>query len=118
MAKMKYEEVRSVISNLLCDEDFAKVEEAFAPTPTPTPAVSITGLEATTVVISATVALSPTIVPADASVTYSSSDNEKATVTDEGIVTGVAAGDVVITVNASKEGYTSASATVGVTVTA
>lgn len=35
MAKMKYAEVRSIISNLLDDEDFAKVEAAFTPT-TPT----------------------------------------------------------------------------------
>ncbi len=72
--------------------------------------------DATSVKVNETLQLSATVAPAEAKqkVTWSSSDETKATVSASGKVTGVATGDVVITATA-KEGV---SATFNVTVTA
>ena len=61
--------------------------------------------------------LTATVVPSGSTVTWSSSDNAKATVSDSGLVTGVAAGDATITASMTVGGATK-TATCAVTVTA
>lgn len=68
------------------------------PTPTPTPTTPSVTLnkDSTTIVANATETLTATTVPADAEVSWSSSNDEVATVED-GVVTAVAEGEAVIT---------------------
>jgi uncharacterized protein YjdB len=91
-----------------------------AVTVTAIPVVTLTATPATTSVqVGQTQQITAAAVPADATVTYMSSDEAKATVSATGLVTGVAVGTANITVTAAKTGYTSATpATVAVTVTA
>lgn len=96
MAKAKYQNVRRQIANILCDEDLAKVEAAFTPTPTVTPSIAISPT-VTTISGTATTQLSATVEPSGTIVTWSSSDETKATVSDAGLVTGVSAGTATIT---------------------
>ncbi|MGM9923341.1 MAG: Ig domain-containing protein [Bacillus sp. (in: firmicutes)] len=86
------------------------------------PVVAVTGvtLDKTTATVEAgkTVQLTATVAPANATnkaVTYSTSDAAKATVTNAGLVTGVAAGEATITVKTTDGNKT---ATCVVTVTA
>lgn len=86
------------------------------------PVVPVTGvtLDKTTasIAVGATTQLTATVAPANATnkaVTYSSSDATKATVTNAGLVTGVAAGEATITVKTTDGNKT---ATCVVTVTA
>lgn len=82
-------------------------------------AVTLTGVTATmSVQAEQTAQITATAVPADATVTYASSDETKATVSSTGLVTGVAAGTATITVTAAKSDMISATGTVAVTVTA
>ena len=46
-----------------------------------------------------------TVDPADATLEYSSSDENVATVSDTGLITSVDSGDTTITVTANKQGY-------------
>ena len=87
-----------------------------------TPAVAVTGVSVTpttaTVAAGSTESLTATVAPANATdkaVTWSSSDTAVATVSDEGVVTGVAAGSANITVTTHDGSFT---ATCAVTVTA
>lgn len=76
--------------------DPAEPEPTPTPTPTPTtPSVTL-NKDATTIVANATETLTATTVPADAEVSWSSSNDEVATVED-GVVTAVAEGEAVIT---------------------
>ena len=87
-----------------------------APTPTPTtPSVTLDKSTAS-IAVEGTETLTATTVPDDAEVTWSSSDELVATVED-GVVTGVAAGDATITasITVDEQDYT---ATCAVTVTA
>lgn len=74
------------------------------PTPTPvvTPSVTL-NKDATTIVAEATETLTATTVPADAVVTWTSSDNEVASVED-GVVTAVAEGEATITASITVDG--------------
>ncbi|MDF9409024.1 MAG: Cellulosome-anchoring protein precursor [Pelotomaculum sp. PtaB.Bin013] len=63
-----------------------------------------------------TQAISATVSPAGASLSYTSSDPNVATVSNNGIITAIAPGSATITVAASKSGYTTGTATVLVTV--
>lgn len=56
------------------------------------------------------------IYPTDSTVTYSSSDNSVATITEKGVITGVAAGSTTINVIAQKAGYKTAVKSFKVTV--
>ncbi|NHR67547.1 Ig-like domain-containing protein [Escherichia coli] len=85
------------------------------------PPVAVTGVtlepKSTSVVVESTVQLTATVLPADATnkaVTYESSDQDKATVSETGLVTGIAAGDVTITVKTADGSFTD---TASVTVT-
>ena len=87
-----------------------------------TPAVAVTGVSVApttaTVAAGSTESLTATVAPANATdkaVTWSSSDTTVATVSDEGVVTGVAAGSANITVTTHDGSFT---ATCAVTVTA
>ena len=87
-----------------------------------TPAVAVTGVSVTpttaTVAAGSTESLTATVAPANATdkaVTWSSSDTAVATVSDEGVVTGAAAGSANITVTTHDGSFT---ATCAVTVTA
>lgn len=87
-----------------------------------TPAVAVTGVSVApttaTVAAGSTESLTATVAPANATdkaVTWSSSDTAVATVSDEGVVTGVAAGSANITVTTHDGSFT---ATCAVTVTA
>ena len=69
-----------------------------------------------TVAVGANKTLTATATPADATVTFESSDETKATVTSAGKVTGVAAGEVTITAKATTlAGVASAKCVVTVT---
>ena len=98
----------------LPDEVIATIK----PTPTPpTPTYSITlDKETATVAPQGTTTITATTVPSDATVTWTSSDGEVATVED-GVVTGVAEGTATITASIS-DGTTSYTATCAVTVSA
>lgn len=86
------------------------------PTPTPTtPSVTLDKSTAS-IAVDATETLTATTVPADAEVTWSSSDDAIASV-EEGVVTGVAAGDATITASITVDD-TAYTATCAVTVTA
>ena len=87
-----------------------------------TPAVAVTGVSVTpttaTVAAGSTESLTATVAPSNATdkaVTWSSSDTTVATVSDAGVVTGVAAGSATITVTTHDGSFT---ATCAVTVTA
>ncbi|SHJ13373.1 Ig-like domain-containing protein [Desulfofundulus thermosubterraneus] len=85
------------------------------------PVVEISSITDQTVEAGKTVDVTVTTTPADAVVIASSSDTSKATVAVNGnklTVTGVAAGEVTITVTAKKDGYSDGTATFKVTVTA
>lgn len=89
-----------------------------APGPEPTPTTPSVTLSASTasIAVNGTETLTATTVPADAEVTWSSSDQLVATVED-GVVTGVAAGDATITASITVDGQ-SYTDTCAVTVTA
>ena len=70
-----------------------------------------------TIVKDSTLTLTATVNPAGTSVTWASSDNTKASVTQSGVVTGVAAGSATITASIS-DGTNTYSDTCAVTVTA
>lgn len=80
-------------------------------TPVTSIEATIEGADEGKVVISETATITATTVPANASfnaVTFSSSDETKATVDQNGVVTAVAEGDVIITVAAEMEKITEA----------
>ncbi len=85
-------------------------------TPVVTPSVELSDSTAS-IVAEATKQLTATTIPADAEVTWTSSDDTKATVSDSGLVTGVAAGSATITAKITVDG-TDYSDTCAVTVTA
>ena len=104
-------------------DTFANIKAAIASSATPVPPVPVTGIslnQATeTVVIGKTEALIATIVPAGATnknVLWVSSDETKATVSTNGLITGLAAGTTVITA-VSADGNFTASCTVTVSAT-
>jgi uncharacterized protein YjdB len=75
---------------------------------TPAPTVDVTGVTlaptTATLTVGETTTLTPTVLPGDAtdkSVTWSSSNEAVATVSNEGVVTAVAAGEATITVTAT-----------------
>lgn len=105
MSKAKYVNVKRTIQNILCDEDFKKVDDAFKPQPTE---VEITVKPSTAKITTngGTKQLNATTIPADAVVTWSSSDETKATVSEEGLVSAVADGSVIITGSITVEGET------------
>ena len=70
--------------------------------PTPTPSIEL-NKSTTTIAKDATETLTATTVPADAEVTWTTSDDTKADVTD-GVVTGVAAGSATITASITVDG--------------
>ncbi len=76
--------------------------------------IGITGValaEVGPIAVGATVQLAATVTPADANnqvVTFSSSDESIATVSEGGLVTGVSEGDVMITVTTEEGGFTDA----------
>ena len=78
------------------------------------PSISLSSAEAS-VAIEGTTTLTAATVPADAVVTWSSSDDEVATVED-GVITGVSAGTATITASITVDG-TSYTDTCAVTVT-
>ncbi|MDF9409008.1 DUF1533 domain-containing protein [Pelotomaculum isophthalicicum JI] len=71
---------------------------------------------AVTLNVGATRAVSATVNPNDAGLSYASSDTGVATVSAYGLISAVAPGVADITVTAAKAGYTTATATVAVTV--
>lgn len=117
MAQSKYENVRQFIAGVVCKSDFEKIDAAMKPQPTPTETIDFT-VTGATVAVSATVSVVPTnVTPSGVEFAYTSSDIEKATVTNEGVVSGLAAGEVAITVVGSKTGLDSVTKTCTVTVT-
>ena len=85
---------------------------------TPVTTVTVTvGSPTMSLLVGATGTIVGTPVPADAAITYASSDVAIATVdATTGVVTAVAAGTATITVTGAKTGYTNGTATVAVTV--
>jgi hypothetical protein len=86
--------------------------------PVPTAVTVAATAAASSIQAGATTQITATATPSDATITYASSDEAKATVSATGLVTGVAAGSATITVTAAKTGMTSGTATVNITVTA
>lgn len=78
--------------------------QAVSPTPS-TPSVTL-DKETATVEVEGTLNLVATTVPADAVVTWTSNDDEKATVSNLGVVTGVAEGTATITASITVDGQT------------
>ena len=102
--------------------DAIQTPDSIQVSPDPHHDVPVTGVSVVPTTGSVTVGeqltITASVAPADAtdkSVTWSSSDESIATVSEEGVVTGVAAGDATITVTTTDGGY---QATCGVTVEA
>lgn len=78
-----------------------------------TKSISVSG--DSTVAVEGTVTLTATTTPAGAAVTWRSSDEEKATVSASGVVTGVSAGSVTITASLTEDSTVSSSKEMTVT---
>jgi hypothetical protein len=110
------------VTELSTGNKTAAITLGFAQAVTAAAQVSVTGVTVSpstaSIAVGATQQLTPTVAPANASnnsVTYASSDTEKATVSASGLVTGVAEGSATITVTTVDGEKT---ATCAVTVTA
>ena len=102
--------------------DAIQTPDSIQVAPEPTGDIPVTGVSVTptagSVTVAQTLTLTASVAPADATnkaVTWSSSSDSIATVSDEGVVTGVAEGDATITVTTEDGGFT---ATCNVTVEA